>query len=247
MGDMYRKIYKACQFPDDSAASCKATIKEMYTEIGPHNIENVYDNCPNTEEFLARSGRDIIWLKDTIRAGRANPHQLHSDLTALNGGYNWACGGFEKERKWILQPDVRKALHLDKVEPGRSNFSYRSTGPQAVTLYPELMKNIRILIYNGDADASVPFQGIEDWVSDFETQGVLKKTKPWRPWRMNASSTAPVAGSITTYAVTRSELDFSFVLLRLAGHEVPQYRPEAALTMLTNFIGERTETVSAVV
>jgi hypothetical protein len=99
------------------------------------------------------------------------------------------------------------------------------------------MRKIRILVYNGDADPSVPYQGIEDWIGDFEARGLLKKSSPWSPWRVNGSSAAPVAGSIVKYAVPGSTMDFSFALVRLAGHTVPTFQPEAALALISNFLG----------
>jgi hypothetical protein len=38
----------------------------------------------------------------------------------------------------------------------QSVFHYHSSGPASVTLHPELAKKLRVLIYNGDADACVP-------------------------------------------------------------------------------------------
>lgn len=44
-----------------------------------------------------------------------------------------------------------KALHISN--PGQSSFRYHSSGPASITLHPELATKIRVLIYNGDADA----------------------------------------------------------------------------------------------
>ena len=46
-----------------------------------------------------------------------------------------------------------KALHI--ANPGQSTFRYHSSGPASITLHPELATKIRVLIYNGDADACV--------------------------------------------------------------------------------------------
>lgn len=44
------------------------------------------------------------------------------------------------------------------------------------------MKKIRVLIYNGDADACVPYKGNEQWVDQIAGQGVVKVKKAWHPW-----------------------------------------------------------------
>eukprot|EP01043_Picozoa_sp_COSAG02_P041215 COSAG02_NODE_3399_length_6811_cov_16.128278_2_plen_66_part_00 len=51
-----------------------------------------------------------------------------------------------------------KALHIS--DPGRSVFHYHSSGPASITLHPQLAKKLRVLIYNGDADACVPCEGL---------------------------------------------------------------------------------------
>merc|ERR1712187_192927 len=83
---------------------------------------------------------------------------------------------------WMKRPEVRKALHLDQHKAGASSFRYSSSGPASITLYPELVKKLRIMIYNGDADACVPYIGNEEWIAGLESQGVLKESQGWTPW-----------------------------------------------------------------
>merc|ERR1719231_1606389 len=88
----------------------------------------------------------------------------------------------EATEEWITRSDVVKALHLEKYPAGASSFHYSSSGPASVTLYPELVKKIRILIYNGDADACVPYKGNEEWVEGLAAEGTIKEKKAWHPW-----------------------------------------------------------------
>merc|ERR1712118_594832 len=97
-------------------------------------------------------------------------------------------------------------------------------GPASITLRPELVQKIRVLIYNGD----------EAWIDSLEEKGVLTETAPWTPW-FTSSKTAP-SGYITRYQAPGAAVDFSFVTIRLAGHMVPQFQPEASLVMLQNFL-----------
>jgi len=120
------------------------------------------------------------------------------------------------------------------ISSGRSSFSYRSSGPASVTLWPFLSSRLRVLIYNGDADACVPYKGNEEWISDLETQGVLKEKAAWRPWYVAGGAKAP-AGYVTSYT-PKSARDFSFLTVRLAGHMVPTYQPEAALAFFSRFL-----------
>jgi len=156
-------------------------------------------------------------------------------LKGLNGGFEWSCGGIDATAAWIVRDDVRKAMHLDQYEPGLSSFSYRSTGPASVTLYPELVKKLRILIFNGDADACVPYIGNEEWISDLESQGVFTESKAWTPWFTGSSSAAP-AGYVTEYDVPGASHGFTFATVRLAGHMVSTFQPEAGFDLFSRFI-----------
>ena len=43
----------------------------------------------------------------------------------------------------------------------------------------------------------------------------------------------------TSYNVTGSNKDFSFVTIRLAGHMVPQYQPASAFTFIEGFLSHK--------
>jgi alpha-beta hydrolase superfamily lysophospholipase len=70
------------------------------------------------------------------------------------------AGGYpEGTREYLGRTDVQKALNLDPAMKGASGFDYHSSGPASITLHPHLAKKLRVLIYNGDADACVPYKG----------------------------------------------------------------------------------------
>eukprot|EP00659_Diplonema_papillatum_P020423 gene20423-31436_t len=53
-------------------------------------------------------------------------------------------------------PQVQSSLHVGV--PGNSSFRCQQSGPASRRLlYPTLIKKIRVLIYNGDADICVPY------------------------------------------------------------------------------------------
>jgi len=240
------EIDKTCKFPthyttgDDDPSGlpgheylgkkCKQLLKEMHHEVGPHNIYNIYDNCPETEAFLSRTGKDMQWLRGELRKGATNPRAMHKKLTELNGGYQWACPA--DANSWLTRNDVQKALHLNHT--GQSDFDYDSTGPASITLYPELAKKLRILIFNGDADSCVPYNGNLEWIGSLEDKNILTVAHPWTPWYTSKKVTP--AGYKTQYVVLDSGKDFTFMTIRLAGHMVPQFQPEPALVMLKSFL-----------
>merc|ERR1712228_471781 len=77
-----------------------------------------------------------------------------------------------------------------------------------------------------------------EWIGELEDQGILKESRPWSPWFANTSSTSP-AGYVTEYAVNGSVQTLSFATIRLAGHMVPQFQPEAALAMISRWLAQR--------
>eukprot|EP00756_Hemistasia_phaeocysticola_P038021 Hpha_TRINITY_DN16733_c1_g2::TRINITY_DN16733_c1_g2_i16::g.80358::m.80358 len=153
------------------------------------------------------------------------------EARAMGGGYRWQCGGDDAIVSLFENKTVQAALNL--AAPVATKFSYSSSGPASVVLYPTLVKKLRVLIYNGEADACVPYIGNEQWTTDLAATGVVTEKEAWRPWF--ATESVP-AGYVTSYSVANSTTDFSFVTIRLAGHMVPTYQPKAAFAFISRFL-----------
>ena len=151
-----------------------------------------------------------------------------------DGGFIYGCGGEQAIRSWLHTPEVQRALHLRAAGSG---FDYDRSGPASITLWPFLSQHLRVLIYNGDADACVPYKGNEEWIDGLEKAGTLTQQQAWQPWFTGdkKGGRAP-AGYVTTYVGSDPSLDFSFVTIRLAGHMVPTFQPAAALAMFERFV-----------
>ena len=274
---LYQAIYAACGYSHDGSRpanveavdlkSCEKLQEQAHEEVGPHNVYNIYDNCPRGEAMktaLKESGKSMRWLLKEMRelltpgsmpsaelaAIQAHAQRLEgehprklttavdakgaSSSVGFTGGYDWSCGGMSAASSWLTTDSVKKALHLG--EPGASRFGYSSSGPASVTLWPFLARNLRVLIYNGDADSCVPYKGNEEWITGLETAGDLAEKDSWRPWYLGEKSSAP-AGYVTTYTVPKApEKDFSFVTIRLAGHMVPTFQPAASSAFLQRWL-----------
>ena len=88
---------------------------------------------------------------------------------------------------------------------------------------------IRVLIYNGDADYILSHAGNEAWI----TKGLnISATSPWTKWR---GSDGQVAGYFETFATGNPAQNFTFLTVKGAGHMVPKDRPRHALDMLARF------------
>ena len=88
----------------------------------------------------------------------------------------------------------------------------RTVCGSGITLYPDLIKKIRVLIYNGDADSCVPYVGNEEWVSGLAKLGYASEAKAWHPCMPRArrartsSRSRRLSGYATSYNVTNANL-----------------------------------------
>lgn len=230
------QIYTACGWNGASPTQqCQTLMRQMDQEVGPHNIYNIYDNCPRGYyDQLLSSGKSMGWLRRALRD--AMPNSLTDERPGLlGGGYDWDCtGGAQGAAMWIQQDEVRSALHLGNYH--MSAFRYDRSGPASITLYPQLVKKYRILVYNGDADACVPYKGNEEWTTGLAAKGLLSEKSAWHPWYAAGAAAHIPAGYATTYTVPSAAVDFSFVTIRLAGHMVPTFQPAAAYDMVSRFL-----------
>lgn len=118
---------------------------------------------------------------------------------------------------YLDSDSVRKAIHAQPVSMignfsiCENNITYTSTEPNLPRdVYPTLIDNYRVTIYNGDADACVPFPDNEKWTSNMN----ITVKNSWRAWYTSGSGNdQQVAGYITQY-----ENDFNFVIVKGAGH-----------------------------
>jgi len=243
---LYSQIQATCAFqplPFDSPTShrpslaCERLLHQADGQVGPHNVYNVYDNCEGATQFYLRSGFTPRTLARFVHANWHNASAMAS-LAAGGGGYDWTCGTFDALPAYFARPEVRAALNLP-ANSLTSTLQYDSSGPASITLYPALLAKLRILIYNGDADACVPYVGNEEWTAGLAAQGLLVEAKAWHPWYETAGATRPV-GYATSYRRAgdppTASPSFAFVTLRLAGHEAPHYEPATAFAMFERFI-----------
>ena len=78
--------------------------------------------------------------------------------------------------------------YLDQIEPP---FNYTSDVTSLVPTYRRLIPAYRVLIYNGDIDPCVPYNGNEEW-----TRGLgLNETEPWTPWRSDPGTGMQIAAA----------------------------------------------------
>lgn len=217
---VYQAILKECGDFSHESQACQKLITKMHDQIGRVNIYNVLGDCISSDH---ESG---IW--------RAPPNKLHLNVSAGPGGRGpVACIDGGAAAAYLNQDSVRKAIHTKSVgEIGEWHLCggpldyYENWGSLLPNYKNDIIPKIRVCIFNGDADACVPYNGNEEW-----TRGIGMSVKEeWHPWEVDGQ----VAGFVTNY-----ENDFSFVTVKGAGHMVPEFKPVQALAMFKRFINNQ--------
>ena len=258
-GKLYAQIQEACDWAaiaasdDDSddaqslplpaaSSACNTLLEQAEDAVGPYNVYNIYDDCPLADAWHASHPHVSQRAVRAFHRGRMHLSRLELDAAFgaaydVNGGYPWDCSSDSALDGYFTRADVQAALHLKG--PG-SGFKYKQSGPASQLLWPHLVQHMRVLIYNGDADLCVPYKGNEELVTNLETAGSLVEKAPWQPWYAEKGSGKAPAGYVTTYSVPGKTFpskgpDASFLTIRLAGHMVPTFQPEAALAFIARF------------
>jgi serine carboxypeptidase-like clade 1 len=222
----YQLIQDSCPDLSNPSTNCQAALNQMGNEVSDVNIYDIYDVCinggmPNSTTSLNirhRAPVDILKHFQRMKAkGVRGPDECIDGTLAA---------------QYLNNAAVRKAIHVpDSIKIPEwtictDNLNYdENSANLPKSVYPTLIENYRVLIYNGDVDACVPYNGNEAWTSGM---GFPVK-KGWSAWEINSQ----VQGYVTDYQV---DTQFSFVTVKGAGHPVPQYQPAAALHLFTQFL-----------
>lgn len=168
----------------------------MSNTIGHVNLYNIYGKC------ISGSTQPHTTQKIPLPS-----HLLHSGEL---GGPD-ACIDSIAASVYFNQPEVIAAAHVKKP-PYRwsicgNQIKYTSTRKNLPRdTYPALVRRLRVVIYNGDWDACVPYTDGEAWTAGMG----FSETSPWHPWLFEKDT--QVAG----YAcVKRSSNNKACVLLLL--------------------------------
>ncbi|RHY29251.1 hypothetical protein DYB32_005302 [Aphanomyces invadans] len=183
---------------------------------------------------------------DEADAGDLNPYYIFGDVCLLEndqgntlqyknvrpmhrGKIGPCADAFTQS--YLRQPAVQAALHVtgNHVDwqncAGGANFHY-TRSKSSLSVYPTILsKNLKALIYSGDADSIVNFIGTQRWIT---TDGLkLNVHTKWHAW---FGPDNQVAGYTEGYA------GLNFTTVKGAGHMVPAVRPLHALFMFECFV-----------
>jgi len=199
------------------SAACQALIAQMYTDLGGYFTYDLYDNCPS-QIYKRKRQHNNIWPYPPFPgpgfpcAGDALP--IWMNLTETKAALNVQADAF-----WFNADDG-------------DGFSYTPSLPSVLPFYNYVITatDLRVLIYNGDADPSLNSFVTQAHFFNYFAQVGLNQTQTWRPWTLDGQQ------SMGGYVVKYGD-NFAFATIRGAGHMVPEYAPPQAFAMLTAFLG----------
>lgn len=231
----YGKIKADCDdFQGKLSSACLADIKQAQDEVNAVNIYDIYQPCINsgfppqyaehyTNPLNSRGRRRPLTEFEQLLFGGKSATDVAGPVECIDAG---------AASVYLNQASVRKAIHVQPASKignwtiCTNKITYGFTEGSLLPFYKnDLIPNIRVVIYNGDVDSCVPYNGNELWTSSLDIPVVT----PWRAWMHDNQ----VAGYATTF-----EQNFQFVTVKGSGHMVPQFRPIPALAMFTHFIND---------
>jgi hypothetical protein len=134
------------------------------------------------------------------------------DATAKNVGdrangqgglNNYPCGEAVGMTAWLNVPAVQAAMHVSiahrpdgKWSPS-TGLNFTHTQPTLLHMYPRLIEKLRILLFSGDVDECVPYNGAEQWTRGFG----YAEAEHWHPWLLDSTVAGYVVVALSLEAV----------------------------------------------
>ena len=213
----------------EPSSACTSAVNKLDALTQGLDTYCVYCNCP-PGTAAAELG---------ARASKVGHHLQQRE--APRGVGTTACINTAEASAYLNQPAVQEAIHVTaaKVDDWQvcgsaDGWDYTSTRPNLPRdTYPLLVSNIRVLIYNGDWDACVPYTDNEGWTTGMG----FNQTAPWHPWMYEDGGVSSVGGYANEFDVSAlGDGAFTFVTVRGGRHEVPETAPDRAFAMFQNFL-----------
>ena len=200
---------------------CKENRKEAREIIDGINIYDYISDCAipkNSKGEISTKSKYYKYASWHFKDSKTTDEEIILNLKSEDDGRKATpCVDDTNIENYFSRPDVQTALHVKNLPKwyvcsdavyNRYQFGFNIG---SVWTYPTLIKNkLKILIYSGDTDALVPFNGNQLWIRDLK----LNIIKPWRQWRVD-NDTANVAGYVVKYD------GLTFCTVKGTGHMAP--------------------------
>nr|GMD15355.1 serine carboxypeptidase-like 25 [Ipomoea batatas] len=219
----YQQLVNTCNFRQQKESNeCESLYYyAMDQEFGNIDQYNIYaPPCNNSDGSTLAAG--------ATRHHMRLPHQPRRAFRPLSG-YDPCTEKYAEI--YYNRPDVQKAMHANTTRipykwtacSETLNRNWNDTDDSILPIYRELIAaGLRIWIFSGDVDSVVPVTATRYSLAQLK----LHVTTPWYPWYVKKQ----VGGWTEVYK------GLTFATIRGAGHEVPLFKPRAALQLLRSFL-----------
>ncbi|CAL5370729.1 unnamed protein product [Camellia sinensis] len=219
----YRQLINTCDFSRQKESNqCESLYSyAMDQEFGNIDQYNIYAPPCNNSDGSTGATRHTIRL----------PHRPHpfDQIFRQISGYDPCTERYAEI--YYNRPDVQKALHanISKIPYKWTacnevlNRNWNDTDVSILPIYRELIAaGLRIWVFSGDVDSVVPVTATRYSLAQLK----LSTKVSWYPWYVNKQ----VGGWTEVYE------GLTFATVRGAGHEVPLFKPRAALQLFQSFL-----------
>ena len=216
---------------------CKE-IKNEVTEC-LENI-NIYDYLKDCETPTTESGeKDYFsnyylkssWIFPNLKEKQEQMKQNKKNFEEKKLKKRQSCYNDKSIIEYFNRKDVKSALHVNtdinwNLCSSEVNKKYVKQPQGSFWAYPLLINSgIRILIYSGDTDITVPYNANQEWIEQLK----LEVVKPWKQWRAYGNK-KNISGYYVKYK------GFTFCTFKGVGHMVPEFKPKDAFYVFSKFI-----------
>ncbi|EOY03676.1 Serine carboxypeptidase-like 25 isoform 3 [Theobroma cacao] len=215
----YQQLINTCDFRRQKESNeCESLYTyAMDQEFGNIDQYNIYaPPCNNSDGSL--------FTRQTMRM----PHRPYRIFRAISG-YDPCTEKYAEI--YYNRPDVQKALHANTTGIHYKwtacsevlNRNWNDTDASVLPIYREMIAGgLRVWVFSGDVDSVVPVTATRYSLAQLK----LTTKIPWYPWYVKKQ----VGGWTEVYH------GLTFATVRGAGHEVPLFKPRAALQLFKSFL-----------
>ncbi|CAN1848109.1 Putative serine carboxypeptidase-like 23 [Linum perenne] len=170
-----------------------------------------------------------IYAPPCNRSDGTTTRHRHHKITRQLSGYDPCTEKYAEI--YYNRPDVQKALHANTTNLDYKwtscsevlNRNWNDTEVSILPIYRQMIAaGVRVWVFSGDVDSVVPVTATRYSLAQLK----LPTKVAWYPWYVNKQ----VGGWTEVYK------GVTFATVRGAGHEVPLFKPKAALQLLKSFL-----------
>ncbi|KAI6670366.1 hypothetical protein NL676_005251 [Syzygium grande] len=232
----YKQLMSTCDFRRQKESNeCESLYSyAMDQEFGNIDQYNIYAPPCNSSD-----GSAAATMRQSIRLPH-RPH--HSKILRQISGYDPCTEKYAET--YYNRPDVQRALHANTTKIPYKwtacsevlNRNWNDTEVSILPIYREMIaRGLRVWVFSGDVDSVVPVTATRYSLAQLK----LATKIPWYPWyvKKQVGVTLDLRREILHVGGwTEVYEGLTFATVRGAGHEVPLFKPRAALQLFKSFL-----------